>query len=136
MSRFTAIMILAIVALLSVGAAVALADAVTPEGDGSTEGWTCPTGGTVDAEAMKQYHESVHGQGTWGDMEQMHDQMMNGDDSAMKQHHEQMHGEGSWENMPGPGANAEEMKQHHESIHGEGSWEQAPCNKGETGTTT
>jgi len=133
MSRFTAITILAIVTFLTIGAAVALAEVVTPDGTGATteEGtWTCPTGNMGDVEAMRERHESVHGEGSWGNMEEMHNQMQNGDFSGMKEHHESIHGEGSWENMPGPGASTEEMRQHHESIHGEGSWDDMPGNTG------
>jgi len=114
MSRLTAILILGLVALFAIGGAVALAQTVTTDsGAPGTENaigpGACINGvtGNGDWEQMKQYHEQVHGEGSW-------DQMQNGDWQDMQDWHNQMHG---------PDANWEDMEQHHEQIHGEGSWE-------------
>lgn len=134
MSRFTAIMILVLITFLTIGAAVALAEVVAPDGSGNgaeEDDATCPMGVEGDEGTMREHHESMHGEGSWEDMPGP-----GASAEEMKQYHESIHGEGSWEDMPHHGSSPEEMQAHHESIHGEGSWEQAPCNTEEAATAT
>jgi hypothetical protein len=124
MSRFTSIAILVLVAFLTIGAAVALAEVVTTDDSrvgGEEDGThTCPMNNDGDEGAMREHHEAIHGEGSWEDMpmgectEEMREEM--------GQHHDMIHGEGGCEDMPAAGS-TEDMKEHHESMHGEGSWE-------------